>query len=444
MNALDPLKREAAALSRDGRGKIIAAIGGSTFLFVGVQMMYPVLLPNLRTAYGLDLTTAGLLLTVLWTTNAVCQLPGGYLVDRFGERIVMTASAAVAAGIVLVVVSASSVSVLFVATALVGVMVAVNTIGRYAALVAYYPDKLGGANGAVLAAADGGQAVLPPIASLLAAAVAWQVGFGFSIPLFLLVALWLWLALPSVRANPDAGPRPDRPSTGPSDEGSTDEPSDSGPATGPSNAGRTEEGGGPIATVRAVLSTMRQPHVGYGTAMLFVYFTVWILFTGFYPSYLVEVKGLAATTVSGLFGLFFAMGIVVKPIAGGAYDRAGLKGTLPVLVGIPGVTIGVLPLLEGTLPFVLATVVIAPVLGSGTVVMSYLIENIPAEIRGTGFGTVRTLTLLLAGLSPIAFGAAADRGRFDEGMVLLALLALVIIPLTVRIPALGDDGSPPG
>lgn len=44
---------------------------------MGVRMIYPVLLPRIRTAYDLDLTTAGFLLTVLFLAYALGQLPGG-------------------------------------------------------------------------------------------------------------------------------------------------------------------------------------------------------------------------------------------------------------------------------------------------------------------------------------------------------------------------------
>ena len=47
-------------------------------------MVYPALLPYLRTAYGLDLGTTGLLLTILWSAYALGQLLGGLPTDEFG------------------------------------------------------------------------------------------------------------------------------------------------------------------------------------------------------------------------------------------------------------------------------------------------------------------------------------------------------------------------
>jgi len=66
-----------------GRGKVLTAVAGGWFLSVGVRMIYPVMLPSLRSAYGLNLTTAGLLLTVLFLAYAFGQFPGGVLADRF-------------------------------------------------------------------------------------------------------------------------------------------------------------------------------------------------------------------------------------------------------------------------------------------------------------------------------------------------------------------------
>ena len=81
-------------------------------------MVYPALLPHLRGAYGLSLTTAGLLLTVLWIAYACGQLPGGILADWSGERLLLITSSLLAATMLTLVIIAESAIILFLATAL--------------------------------------------------------------------------------------------------------------------------------------------------------------------------------------------------------------------------------------------------------------------------------------------------------------------------------------
>lgn len=63
---------------------------------------------------------------------------------------------------------------------------------------------------------------------------------------------------------------------------------------------------------------------------------IWQSFTRLYPTYSVEEKGLSPSTTSILFSLFFALGVVVKPVAGMGYDRIGMRGAL-IIVLVPPV-----------------------------------------------------------------------------------------------------------
>ena len=47
-----------------------------------------------------------------------------------------------------------------------------------------------------MAAGDLGNSVMPPLAGSIAVVAAWQLGFGFAIPLFLVAAVGLWVTLP--------------------------------------------------------------------------------------------------------------------------------------------------------------------------------------------------------------------------------------------------------
>lgn len=397
------LKREARSLWSDGRGPILLAIAAGWFLSIGTRMIYPVLLPHLRTTYGLNLTTAGLLLTVLFISYGFGQLPGGILADRFGEKSILILSTAISVVTLILIVTARSTSVLFLVTALFGVGIALYAVARYTILADLYPEQVGAANGVTSAAADAGQSLLPPVAGLIVAVFAWQYGFGFAIPLFVIAAIGLWLVLPS-------------------------EPSD--PPTYETSL---------LETARDVISGLRGPPIVYGTGLLLLGVSIWQAFTGFYPTYLIEVKSLSGSLAGVLFGLFFALGVIIQPVSGAAYDRIGIRWSLLFIMGISGVGLILLPLLDGFWPLVGITILLSPMLGFITVTQSHLILALPEHIQGTGFGILRTISFTIGAASPVFVGAAADRGFFDEAFWVLAVLAGLAVILGMVTPAADDS-----
>lgn len=391
------LKNGVRTFREDRRGISLLLITGGSFLLIGVQMIYPVLLPNLRATYGFNLTTSGLLLSLLWVANAGGQIPGGLLADRIGEKATLVASLVLSAGTLALIISVNSVIALFAATLLLGAGLALYGVARYTAMYDMYPEQAGTTIGIVQAGADAGQALLPPIASALAATFVWQMGFGFTLPLFVPLAVGLWIYLPA------------RTTTASSHSMS-------------------------LTEVVGVVAEMRTRAIMTVTAILFVYAVIWVSFTSFYPTYLIEIKGLSTLLSSVFFGLFFAAGVVVKPLSGVVYDRRGLRTTLFAISVVSGIALVALPITEGPAALAVVTVAVAPILGTGTVAQSHLLEHLSESIRGTGLGIARTITLTAAAITPVIFGAAADRGYFDEAFLALAALAGVLLLLTSRIP----------
>ncbi|ADJ13978.1 major facilitator superfamily MFS_1 [Halalkalicoccus jeotgali B3] len=380
-----------ADLRSDGRGRMLLTIAFGWFLSISVRMIYPALLPHLRGAYDLTLTTAGLLLTVLWVAYAAGQLPAGILADWAGERLLLVASPLFAATMLALVVFASSPFVLFSATALFGVGTALYGVSRFTILNEIYPDQLGTATGVTLAAGDLGNAVMPPAAGFIAAAAAWQYGFGFAVPLFVLAAGGLWVTLPRRESAP----------TSLSESLALD----------------------------GVLETLTRPSVLRGTVLLMFWSVIMQAFIGFYPTYLIDVKELSTTVATVLFGSFFALGILMKPVAGRVYDDIGVR--LPLLVIMTTTCLALLSLpFVGTLwLFVLVTVLASTILGFETIVISDLTRRLPDGTQGTNLGALRTVYIGLGALSPVAFGAIADRGYFNEAFLGVAALAGVVVLL---------------
>lgn len=397
----------------DGRGKVLVAISAGWFLSIGVRQTFPVLLPHLQEAYDLTLTTAGLLLSVLWFAYAAGQLPGGVLADRIGEGTTMVVSMAAAAGTVALIVLGGPTWLLFVATGLFGFATALFGVVRLSALSDVYPDRVGTAIGIMSAVGDLGNTILPPIASVFAVALAWQFGFGFTVVLFAVVAVGIFVIVPARTSSR---------------------------STGTGTAARSDGGGGGSGTglslsgARRTLSKLTVRSIAFITAIQIVGNAVYQAFTGFFPTYLIDVKGFSPTLASGLFAAFFACGILVKPLAGRAYDRVGTRRALVVVLGGSGVALALLPQVDGVLAVAAVTALVSIMLGTGTVVLSYMTTVVPDEIQNTGLGTLRTVYMTVGAVSPLVFGVVADRGFFDEGFYLLAAASGLALALVAWLP----------
>ena len=401
MDALPSLRQEIGVLWAEGKGKKLIAIALGWGLLNGTRMIYPVLLPSLSESFGLTLTTAGLLVTLIWVTYAVGQVPSGILADRYGERTILTTGLVIVAGAVSLVVLAPTTWSLFAATGLIGVGLSLYPVARITALSDLYPDRIGRVLGITMAAGDTGQTVLPLVAGILIG-LTWQMGLVFVVPLLVVVAIAVWRVLPSTIS---------------SDTASTE-----------------------LSLQRAmtVFRELYRPTLVIMAIILFLYIGVLQTFSAFYPTYLINEKGFSSTRASALFSLFFAFGIAAKPLAGVAYDLIGIRRSLPIVLGGAIIGFALLPFLSDFWLLAGDTVLISSMLGSGAITQSYLSETIPPEIEGTGLGAVRSSASLLASTGPVLFGAVAERGFFDEGYLSLALLMGVVTLLTLRLPGETD------
>lgn len=399
MNVAPAIAREARALWGGGRGPSLLLIAIPWGVLVGARMAFPVLLPDIQTTYELSLTAAGLLISLLWLGGAVGQFPSGVLADRYSEHRLMAAATVVVAIAITLIVTAPVALVLFVASGLWGVGHSLYPIARITILTDLYPDRIGSALGVTMATGDIGQTILPPVAGVLAGVLAWQVGLGFVVVPLVVSGVLLWLLLP-----------------------------DPSPATSPADSLSFEK-------LWHIVDHVREPVMLSVALVLFFYSLIWQSFTAFYPTYLISAKGLPPATAATLFGLFFGIGVVVKPLSGVVYDRIGLRWSLAIALTGPVVGFVLLPVVTTTGALVIITVLVSTMLGSGAITQSFLADMFPREMRGSGLGMIRGTVFTIGSTGPVFFGALADAGYFDEGYLLLAGISVLLILLTFKMPA---------
>jgi len=389
---------EIRKLWADGKGKTLIAIALGWAVLNGTRMIYPVLLPYFTEEFGFSLATGGLLITTIWLAYAIGQVPGGILADRYGERKTLTGSVALVTISLVFVLFAPTTIVLFTATAAFGLGYSQYPIARITALSDIYPEQIGRALGITMASGDLGQTILPPVASVLAVAVAWQLGLGFVLPFLCIAAVVIWIILEKHE---------------PVDAATTDS----------SHNG-----------IRYVTGKLRDPTLVVVWVIMFLFIFVWQTFSAFYPTYLIEMKSFSPTMAGLMLGLFFAVGVIAKPAAGAAYDRVGIRVSLPLVLIAAIVGLGALPFVNGVVPILGVTVLVSTMLGSGAITQSYLADTIPQEIQGTGLGVVRSSSSMIGAAGPVVFGVIAEAGYFDQGYLLLAAIIALITFTTLLLP----------
>ncbi len=397
-NGIANLRALARELWSGGRGWILLGVAGGWFLSLGVRLVFPALLPYVRETFSLGLTTAGLLITVLWVAHALGQFPGGIIGDRLGEGNALVASTLVSGTMIAIVAASNTPFVLFLGTALFGFSTALFGPARFTILSTIYEERNGTAIGLTLAAGEAGNAILPVIAGVLAATASWRLGFGVTVPLFFLMAVVIFRAVPR----------------NVTEESAVDSLS--------------------LETVRYVARGIAERSILIVTGVHVCLFFVFQGFTGFYPTYLVEMKGLSPGLAAGLFGLFFASGVAGQPLAGAGGDRFGTRPALYVVIGVATLALAALPFVSGLSEVALLTVVASALLGVTPLTQTFLVNALPEDMKGSGLGLLRTGHIALGATGPLVVGVVADLGFFDGAFLGLAVVSGAGIVLTALVP----------
>lgn len=398
MSALQRVRPAIAEFIREGRGWILLTIAIGWFLSFGIRLVFPAMLPYLRAEFDLDLSMAGFLITLLWVAYGVGQLPGGMIGDRIGARTTLTLSTAVSAVTIIMVSLSVNVWMLFMGTIFFGLSTAPYGPVRLVVLSNTFQDNVGTAIGMVFAAGNLGTTVLPILGTFLATYITWHLGFMFVVPFFLVSALGLWLHIPALTNNQE-------------------------------KSGVVKS----FAFLRRVIhATTRRPILLAAGVSLFGGF-IYQGFTGLYPTYLVDIKGLSPNMAAMLLGIFFITGMIYQALSGVAVDRFGLSATLLVLFVVTSVGLFTLPFVNGLFSLVLVTIILSCLLGYQPVVQAYLAGSLPTDVKGSGLGLLRTVAFMIGAMGPVTIGVFAERGFFDEAFLLLGVLAIVGLALSVRL-----------
>jgi predicted MFS family arabinose efflux permease len=382
-----------AGLTDDGKGSVLGTVAAGWFVVLGMRFVVPALLPYVRDELQFSSTVAGVVVSVVWLTYALMQFPAGAMVDRVGERPLLTASLFLAGGSMLAFYLAPGVGAFVLACALFGFGTGLFGSPRATILTRTFRENDGVAFGVVLAAGSMGAAGLPIATTWATGQWGWRTAFGVVAPAFLVLGVVSWVTLP------DDGPR----------------------------AGTDVS----LAAVRRAIDNRAIVLAVFAiTAMLFAFQGL----TAFLPTYLVEEKGLAETTAATVYALLFVSGGLAQWLTGSAADRVGHHRVLLAVAAVSVVPLLVLPFVDGVLALSGVALVLGVRLAAGPLSNSYIVRLLADEVQGTAWGLLRTTFFVVGSLGSVVVGAMADRGLFDAAFVMLAVLTALAAVVYVYLP----------
>ena len=405
-------------LRGDGRGWTLIAIALGWVFVLGGRFLVPAVLPQVKTTFAVGNLGVGIAVTLMWATYALMQSPAGILIDRLGERRLLTGSLLLTAGSVVILGVAPVFIIFLCGCGVFGLATGLYGPARGTALSRTFPSNDSAAIGATLAAGSVGSAVLPLTAGAVVDGLGWRTVIASLVPLLVVTSVFTHRVIANRHTTASQ-------SVSKSTSASAN-PSES------ASRSRTASIQGLIANgIRA----LRHRGVALaGTAVALMLFAFQGL-SAFYVTYLVSAKQLDQSLAAGMLALLFLGGAITQVTAGAITTRFGERITLTAMtvIGVPALI--AVPLVDGIAPLAVVSVLIGSRLGIAPVSNAYIIAVLPDTVTGTAWGTLRSGFFLFGATGSTVVGAMASRELLAESFFLLAGVTAIAAVLYARLPA---------
>ncbi|WP_246983797.1 MFS transporter [Halorientalis marina] len=372
-------------------GCFLVATGFNAYLFAPASIM-----PPFTAAFGIDKAAAGLAISVVFLGWAVCQVPSGFLMDRYDNRRLVWAGVVVFLGAAAAGPFAPTYPT-FLATRFVGGATAVflwtanaNIVGQSFPL-----DRRALGTSLFVTSAPAGVTVAQAVGPPLEAVVGWEgVVAAYAAITVVGLPLFAWALDEPIRNETSLSL------------------SQFGTALGD----------------RRVLAIALSSFCAYS---LFVFFNSWM------PTYATEVIGVDIGTAGTLAALLPAMGLAARPGGGWLSDRIGGRRR-PVIVAafllvLPALLVAVLATSVVGFAAALLLAGVGSQLGTG-VFYVYVEEVSPPESGGTSLAVLMTLSIAGSLFAPVAAGWLVDAVSWTAAFVFAGALAVAGIVAIARLP----------
>lgn len=381
------------------------------FLGQFVRYTFPPLFELFQRAYGVSNTTLGAMFTLLMLMYASMQFPSGALGDRIGMTQVITAGVGVLSAAALVLFASQTFPVLIAVMAVIGLGTGAHKTVAINLLSVVYPLRTARTLGVMDAIGQLGGMVAPAVVVfVLSIAVGWHVIFLFvGVAGIVLAAVFVT----RIRHRPAL--------------------------TAPH--GMHSES--PPLALRGYLASFTDTRFVLFAVVAVIFTFVWSGVSAFLPLYLINAKGLSATTAGLLYSVVFFVSLI-QPLTGAAADRVGRLPIALITLVVATTSLGVL-LVASELSLVIG---IIAVLGLGIHGFrpardAFLVETIPDDVAGGTLGIVRTIMMILGSAAPTVVGTIADIASFTAAFAVLAI-TLGLGAIGVAVLLVTPDGVSSG
>lgn len=386
-------------------------LAASIFLLIAATNILTPLLPDIRTDFGVSITTAGLIVGSYGLARLAVDLPAGFLADKVGPRRLSVIAIIVLLAASVIGVFAPTVEALILARIGSGIAVGILATVILSALSSTAsPANRGKVMSLFHVANNTGIALYPMVGGLVGLAVGWRATFVVSAVLAIVAAAILLPLLMRL----DLG----------------------------GNAGRGKGGGDERRVLYGRQRAIAIAVTNYGVIANMIHrhgFRNTIL-----PLYAATALGLGGISIATAIGLMSITGLIVATPGGMLGDRVGRRRV--IMAGLAAVAVGDLVfLLTGDL---LSFLLAAALIGFGDFFTSsqtaLLSEVVPPEARTKVLSGYRFSADLGALIGPVVLAAVMD-GFGPQAAIVLAAFILLSASLAARIgiPASADDRHAP-
>ncbi|WP_254546891.1 MFS transporter [Halomarina pelagica] len=346
-------------------------------------------LPNVIDAFDLSKSVVGLALTGMWAIYALLQFPSGVIADRVGDyRVILVSLVLTGLGSLFLALSPSfflfGVAVLALGAGaglyfVVGTSMLVKSFRRHGQVLGVHS-----------AAGPAAGLVAPAVAAAVSVRYGWR-------PALLLGAVLSFLGAAVFLRHVE-------------------------PVDG---TGTTRDAPDVLATTVALL---KRPSVLYMTFIGVTTAYTWQSFTTFFPTFLVEYRGLTLTNASLVFGVVFLLSAVTQPVYGRLSDRFARETVLALVLSTAVVGFGVVVVADPSLVALVGVGLLGFGFGWGGVFQSRFMDLFSDAQRGTAYGLVRTIYMFVGSLGSAVTGILADTAGWAAAYgVVGAVLGLAVV-----------------
>jgi MFS family permease len=353
------------------------------------------LLPYIRDAFALDYTRAGFIISAFGVVYGVCQLPAGWLADRFGSRILLTIGVVGVGATGLLVGMSPNYIVLLAGLVLMGILGGgYHPASTTMISTVIEPRTRGRALGLHLVGGSFSYFLAPLIAAGIAVAWGWRGPFIVMAIPSIGIGIILHIVLGKRMTNQKTVARD------------------------------------------ASVSTEAPPAPGYMRRLITVIvlssltMAVVMSIVSFLPLFLVDTFGTSKETAAASMSLMFAMAFWAGPLAGYLSDRLGHLAMIISTCVVAGIVVYLLNVVSYGFGTVAVLVLIGTVTAFSTIVaQAYIVDQTPAKKRSTVLGFYFFGSMEGTGVLTPLLGYSIDHFGFQTSFTVggAAILATLIV-----------------